>query len=516
MINLLFLYFTLFFTYTAHADSCQYEFIRHYNKKEYKSLRELNRKTFQVLKKQIKSAETHREKLNLIEQQYELISALFEAQKNYLTVLASVQKLSKEELTELVQAAYAEIVASHRLEINFIINESKEILQKTGFKTITKFRKINNQTQVKYLVFDMENSTSDSAKLLSRYMSRMGTNQVTFDFYQNMKNGSAGFSIATLGRIDLGIRGIRNLALDGILTMVGKHEFKHGGFAKMRAQGKDSIYHADYTSSNGLPLTAGNQDNYSQYMSAEELYNFVNNPQWASTRIADIKSYHFDDVINDILGINQYLNLTTIITKQTTELTDSFIKLLKSDLHDVTKVKIDFVKMDRTPAASLEEVHFVTVKDEAGGRIMHVFMNQEMKKEVQEILKIREKLYLDFHNELILTNKVKDQKAAQELIQKYLSQEAELASVYYQAISENIIKHQQTLNAVSTRITPLNDELIRDTDALIQVLKNNINDPNFAQKKEVIETFREYAKRYRELGLLVREQYKGFIAKDLL
>src|SRR5690606_5334281 len=122
----------------------------------------------------------------------------------------------------------------------------------------------------------------------------------TFDLLQNTKNGSAGFSQSIEKRIDLGIRGVRNIVLDDLITMVGKHEFHHAAFANMRAKGVASIYHPSYIATGEAAISTV-PNHYNRYMSAEELYNWANNSFWASSRLKDISKYSPDDFLNDFI-----------------------------------------------------------------------------------------------------------------------------------------------------------------------------------------------------------------------
>ena len=390
-------------------ELCHTYFIQHYNVKEFKDLSSLNTNTFKQLKARIKNEIVPRRKLNLIKQQYDLISDVFHAETEIAKRFIVANKLTEKEMQHAYRDLYAKLIKSYRLEINFIVNESQKLLSSVGIKTQVRFNKISDNVQVKYLEYVDEGSIGKGAQRIRKHMAKMDTKVVTFDFIQNMVSHSAGFSHAPTRRIDLGLGGIRNVILDNLLTMVARHEFKHGGFAKMRILGKDSIYHADYQSIKGLNLTAGNDSSYTHYMSAEELYNFVNNPLWASSRIRNIENFHIEDIIGDVNRINYYIRETNIIAKQTAELTEDFVTLLKNNSTDTSKISFAIADINRKPVMSINDAFSIAILDKEKGRLLHAYIPPELKDDVEMILRVKEKLFYKYHNKAqALMNEGKD------------------------------------------------------------------------------------------------------------
>lgn len=511
----------LLLSVSVSASVCELAFLKNYHKNAEGLLEKLRSQSFKKLKQKILESKDIREKFDLIEAEYNLISDITEKQEEIVKTLIKSQNLDQKQIEALYKEVYLEIISTHKEHVNFIINQSKMMLEAAGVKVNIKYRYYSKDVRVKYLeVAKNEAGDSKANKLLLKYMKAMNTKEVTFDFFENMQNGSAGFSVATTRRIDLGIRGVRNIVLDNLITMVGKHEFKHGGFARMRAQGIDSIYHPQYHSLNGKPMTKIDTGVYNTFMSSEEMYNFVNNPYWANARIKNIDKFLQKDYFNDVGGISYYINATTGILKQSDELATHFIKLLtKSNIKKQDKIAIHFMNADMQFVHDIDLVTQIAIADPKTGKMMVDFVTKEMIEDIKKILQVRFDLRVKYSNRIQALGEQTPESVAKfnKIMVRFHNEEVELSRASYDSIIDKLVHKQTLLQAVSKRMLKENDRLIKETNQFIEDVRYARDELNvdFSKSPEWIERFNQMAIKYQDLGKLVREDYKGFIAVDL-
>ena len=75
------------FSFSVYADSCGFQYLRHYNERELKKLQKITKSSFDKLKRQINKAKTPEEKMSLIEEQYDLIAKVFATQREIIKVI---------------------------------------------------------------------------------------------------------------------------------------------------------------------------------------------------------------------------------------------------------------------------------------------------------------------------------------------------------------------------------------------------------------------------------------------
>lgn len=498
------------FTTNLLADICQFQFLRNYDTR-IQELEKLTNNTFANLKNKILKTKDLSKKFDLLEEQYELISKVFHSRKEMTKVIVQAQELSEKEIQALYKKVFNDLINENKAHINFITNQAQEMLEGAGANIQVRYRKIAEDIQYKYIeLLDNANNNSNAARLISRYKEVMDTKTVTFDFFENIDFHSAGFSQSANRRIDLGISGVRNIVLDDLVTMVGKHEFKHAGFARMRSLNKDSIYHSQFMSNSDRSLTSSKI--YEHYMSSEELYNFANNPLWASERMRSISKFAPQDYIDDLLQINRYIKMTNSISMQTTELTSDFIKLIKNtDLKDPSKLSISFFNKSYQPSQGLDEVFYIAINDHSKQRILMEFVNPEMMNEVRVIFQQKQKIMTKFTNEIVKIDP-QDAKAIAELQTQFYLAEMQAAEKQYQNVLNHVIKKQEVLNRVATRIKSENAQLLAKNETFIRDLKSSVEQGiNPSLSTEWQQAFKEMTIEYRRMGNMVREDYKGFV-----
>lgn len=495
---------------------CDAAFFKGYSAYFVKSERDFSNIVTLASIRKIEKAPTLAKKMDSLGREYNLLSMQYYNKIEQLEVtsknMVKNKKLDPEiaqaELQKKKQSVFNENIqrlnALTSIAYQSMISQGIQVVLKTratkGTRLVSTYIELINLPAKKY---------TKSIEIIKRYKKRFGTKTVTFDLAQNMKSQSAGFSQEATKRIDLGFRGLRNILTDDLITMVGKHEFKHAAFAANRLNGKKSIYHADYLSIDGNPISSV-ENGYSHYMSAEELYNFANNPFWASNRIADISKYNPADYVNDINGINYYIKETTKLAKQTVEVTEATIEYLKAALKDPIRLSSDMaiLKIDRSLATSSDEAYNVAFKMPTGVQYTSWIGAPEFKKDIASLISNRKSLankYEAAYNAAIEPERSK-------IFAAYAKEELSVNSFVSKAIVRSMIDQQTTLNKVAKELIPLNEAAVVKTQSFIDYLnmKGGIY-PNYLQSSAAKEEFSQMRKVYRNLGNHVKEDFKGFI-----
>lgn len=458
------------------------------------------------------------QQMQKLEREYALLSREYNDMVDLIdkdfTALGKAGGLDFDTVSQMMQGpkqnAYIETIE----KVNAITMVAYKSLNKQGMQVVLKQRAVQGTKKVStYIeVVDLPSKKYfNSIIAINKYKKRFGTKTVTFDFAQNMKNGSAGFSQSATKRIDLGFRGMRNMLLDDLITMVGKHEFKHASFAAKRIKGRQSIYHAQYMSTGETPISSV-KNHYDRYMSAEELYNFTNNPFWASNRIGDISKYRPQDYLSDIDGIFYYIKSTNKIAAQTKEVTERTTEYLKKIINEPKRFaeEMIFLTADRTIAKHIDEAFFVHFTMPDGVIYMDWVGAPEFKNNLKVVLENRLKLDQKFqatYDAAIGEDKV-------EIFAKYAAEEFALNSKQNKEIASLFIAKQESLNKVATNIIPLNQEAVTNTEKFIDYLNMRSKiEPTYYKSAEAKEEFLKLRLMYRKLGNHVKEDFKGFIGR---
>jgi hypothetical protein len=122
------------------------------------------------------------------------------------------------------------------------------------------------------LDFQAAPSNAKAYEFYRRIKNKFGLNEVTLSLKDNAENGSAGFFMPSVKRIDMGPQQGFSM-LEDYFNSVSKHESRHSMFANKRITGDDSIFHVQFhASQNGNLLNT--EKVYDSFMSSEELYTF--------------------------------------------------------------------------------------------------------------------------------------------------------------------------------------------------------------------------------------------------
>lgn len=515
MKNLLILLLTLFYSSFALANYCDVSFLKTHHKNMYLKNENLDDKLVESLFKKMKSSEKLSDKLDLLEEQYNLIAKRFESEmtsaESMIDDLIKKGEFPKENKALAIKAAKDLVTKEVSPHIDNLITEAKLMFEKEGVEAFIKSRSYGDGLSFKYLELGTKKTGSNAVNTITRYKQRFKTQIVTFDLMENIQIGSAGFSMASVARIDLGVRGIRNLLVDDLITMVGKHEFHHAAFGAKRLKNQESIYHVTYFAKH-QPLSSV-KNGYNMYMSAEEVYNWANNSFWASTRIGEIGKYAKKDFLNDINGVFSYLPGTKKIAQQTVEITDNFMneisrvrKSLKSG--DSNFAPTFYTKDYKVARSSDEAVYFGFGIEELEHEAAE-FISPKYRQTVNEIIENRSKI------EAKLTKNVDFEKLSKEeqqkMFQLFQKEEMTLNANLYDDLLDNFYNSQKELHDVS-EVLAMRAELAKgETEKFIKIINLEMErNSNFLDTKEAQEMFLEMRRIYRELGGVVKPGFKGY------
>ncbi|MCT4642173.1 MAG: hypothetical protein N4A33_07715 [Bacteriovoracaceae bacterium] len=494
-------------------DAYIYNFYAKEVKKEKKVISELFKENISEIRK-IKDL---RQKLDLIEREYNFIFKRYHIKLNEiqseLEKTGKALNLSSEDLEKVFLEKNEELFRLYADELNELMFVSKEVFDTQGLSVTMKnfevlpgkksyYLEINNKSNKKF---------SNSFAKIGKYKKRFGTESVTFDLTSNMISGTAGFSLDK--RIELGIRGMRNILIDDLLTVVGKHEFTHAAFISKRTRKKASVYHADYSSNGGKALSEFG--GYDHYMSAEELYTFANESFWGSTRIRNIKKYNPEDYLNDLNGINREIREATLVAKQVKEVSRKTIKELEKTIDNLKKGKggvLTFWDDSRIVARTKDDVTYVAIPFGEGEFTFTAWVQDATSKK-----------YVDKIMDDIITSEVsimkKHPSATPEKLTEAAQNDLRDALIFGSKnekieLLEVLLENQKTLNKVATEFIDYNEAAVVMTETFIKDFNKQVRlNPNYLLTKRAQTTFDELGKSYRELGNLVKEDYKKFLGK---
>lgn len=516
MKKLNYIFAAVFSVNVVYAGSCDLAYQKNYLSKEIEyKFSALNYTKINEVLEGLSTAKNSKEKMELIEEVYNFLFQYHHKKVDGFEVVFENLKKKTNFGPEYISNIRRQVEFDGAREIapfnNKLIDGLAEILKEAGAPVVVKSRAEIADFTFKYLEIDlMGKATSQSVRTLQRYQSRFGVKNVTFDLLENLKNGSAGFSQPSTKRIDLGIRGVRNIVFDDLITMVGKHEFHHAAFANMRAKGVASIYHPQYIATERATITKV-KSGYDRYLSAEELYNWTNNSFWAATRMKDISKFHPDDVINDFIGINSYLGGTEKIARQTREASRSFTRLLKSIKKDQipnNTFRLEILDANLSNALAKEEaINLAFIKP--NGVVMTFYIDESIRPLVDKVMGQRVKYIVEYNQRY--QKIMNDPEKIKALDLEFAVKESKEIQNELHQILDVVIRDQAILAKVANQVVKESETIIAKSSDLLKEMKLvQKTNPNFHQSDEWKIKFEEMAKEYRKFGNVVKENYKGF------
>lgn len=491
---------------TAYSyDICESTFIRSVHREKVKAIY----KRYKSLKiSRIDNLRSTPEKLEAIEEAYNLISRDYHANKSLIKIEVNKYKdLTINAKRELQQKLEQELLQDNINELNTLVKQSYELLRNQGIEVeliSREFMGIKNTLSIKLNSLPPK-KYSRSIDLLERYRKRFGTQTVSFDLTENLINGFAGFSQAATKRIDLGIKGIKNILVDDLVTMVAKHEFMHAAFAAKRAKGQISVYHAEYMSQNGLNLSSVNSG-YNKYMSAEEIHNWANNSFWGSSRLSDITKYSKETYRADLEAILQDIMNSKNIFNQGIEVSQKTIETLKvqKDLISNHKSTLVFTTQKKQLAKTSDVADYVAIESVDGSFIYFDFVGDPKTRILsKKILTNRQKLDLKYSQYRNAGGQLPEER-----LMEFVAEDAKFSKDISMKILDDLIERQTQLNTFAKNALKARDETEQVAEDFLKMLysKKEIN-PDYLNSPEVIEAFNDFRKQLRRYGNSVKEGY---------
>lgn len=452
-----------------------------------------------------------REKIELIEEQLDVLTRFYHEKEGALKKRVERMKLDPEKAGELYNEELLKLLQKIKNHSNKMIAESEKLLREAGLPVKIKTKQMAEDVEYNYLELQGNGSEdlTNAAKKIERFKKRFDTETVTFDLYQNAINSSAGFSVAEKKWIDLGVRGMRNLLLDDIITMVGKHEFFHAAFGAKRAKDVSSIYHTSYMAVGEQALSKAGSG-YDRFMSAEEVYNWANNSFWASTRLKDISKFKPSDYLYDLSAIHNYLDGTKSLALQTEEIVADTLDGLKLMRQEIDAGEFNLITLTKEDGMAIEaqEVFNIVLHNPKTDVLIKEFAGPEYREAIQKIMARRLKIQAAVTQEgLDSGSKMSDQKIVEEMFRRENEQsKEELLSLLKTFEQKQIVlgKVAKAMKDETDAVVGKTEEFIERLKKSLEINKDALKDPSWAEE------FRALVQEYRKLGNLVKEDYKGF------
>ncbi len=516
-----------FLTLQTHANECAHFFRK--GQKNFQATHSSEiQKTFdsnrlELIKNKFSKLKSIDEKMSLIENEYKSIRLAYKEDENLITAKINIQAKDIPpqmlQLTKKGELALLDI--KYQPFVDLIVEETHKIitLKNIPIEMITK----EMPSGIKYQALalpDSFQSSLESLSKISRYKERFGTKLVTFDYFENLKKGSGGFSQQSTKRIDLGFKGVKSIIQHDLITMIGKHEFTHASYiAKRNLDETPSIYMHSYFGSSTKAL---GDKVYTQYMSAEELYTFGNNMFWASDKLMHMERYLLKDILDDMNDIASYMRMQLDVSKQSYEISQHFMdeltraaQSLKTTTNLPEKVYFDYLNSSYRQISSHQELTHISFYDEFGRKVVfHVDRN--MSPITEQLTKIRETQLLKANERLKHNPFVEDpimqkkwmEEATKDLVKEevLLTRELQIELIEmlqkdlhtFHKVSDNLIQEGAVLNEKTKRFF---SEFKKEA----QKLGDEITRDPYWNKR-----IKELVQEYREIGNKVKESYKGF------
>lgn len=462
----------------------------------------------------LEKAEKLAEKINILESMHDQVSRLFRNKQAFIRAKAEAFDLPFDKEQKYITEQINKTLKDMLPHFDELTMQAKKLFDSQGISSTIKISDYGNGLQAKYIELgDTALKENRANTKLLRFQKRFGADASTFNFLENIKDSTLGFFNNEY--VELGFMDVRNLLQAEDIGMVAKHEFMHAAFAAKRAKGESSLYHARYLATGEIMLVKGN-GMYKNFMVAEELYNFANNAFWGSKRLLNPKKYELDRTFRDLISIHDQIESVPMIAENTIEITTSVLKAVGRMRKEIKKGDFDiaFLKADRTLAEKSDEAYHIILFDKEK---KHEFA-EYAGKEYQELIKI-----------LLQKHTIAMAKNASKIIAAQKAGKEALASLRKEVDAEFIRSSEKELNSildvfeqkqiklrkVAKAVQSESERVIDFHNDIIAQAQRDLNE--YGQKRflddDWVEKFKELGARYRQLGNIVKEDYKGFAGR---
>lgn len=246
--------------------------------------------------------------------------------------------MTREEQIEIYEHLHMEMQQQLSQYTDVMVEGVLESLRARGIASQIVISTLADDTPYKFLkLLPTADSPSSAAKRMHRIQQRFGINSIEFDPMELINSGFGGIYYSSSSTVKLRMAPIGEIINHDLLSGLSLHEFGHGVFQAMRRQGRDSIYHVVYKARGDMPLSPHNHG-YTKYASAEELYNYLNEPYWMVRRLNSSRIWQqyeiqflFADLIDHMNFVPQLMEQSRLIAGQTRSLAQKMQKATTSE-----------------------------------------------------------------------------------------------------------------------------------------------------------------------------------------
>jgi hypothetical protein len=486
---------------------CESQFLISYNNQNLRKFNEFSKNKVVQFNERIEASTELDVQLDLIEKQFKKLTYNFNA--SIKKHLESVKKYSSNEAVynSFLDKKVLATLSHYQYYSDLITDTLSNVMKVNKVPHVIKKKKMSSDSPTyKYIELDLTQvSDYRSLKVLKKYKERFKIDHITVDFLSAIRQGFAGFRSGN--QIDIGIMGLKHIMVDDILSLVTKHEPKHANFSVMRENGISSPFHIQFQSGGSHPISEISTG-YSQYMSAEELYNYTNNSFWSSRRLQNIDNYKVDQILADVNLIHSQVFEAIKIAEQTEDMTKSFLaylEILKKKKIPNNKSTLIFMDNSNNQAFGVDNAIFIGIVDEKRDILMKVFVEESMKAEVKAYLQIQKDLMLEFNSKIQKIGSPKDTDEANKFIQDFLIQEARETKSIQMSLISRATSQVEKLNTFSIAVQVNAPKVIEKQIVFIKKLKQSLShNTNFIKKEKWQKEFTKQINLVREFGTTVR------------
>ncbi|MCO4754293.1 MAG: hypothetical protein KC478_07410, partial [Bacteriovoracaceae bacterium] len=450
------------------------------------------------------------QKMDAINEQYDILNDFYKASKKARVEQIQKMDISQDEMEKQLQKFGTDFFINHKKYTHQLLDAVEDIFKSASFPVRRVTRTTGELEYDAFILFPSENASRSSLSALNRYQKNFGVEIISFDLVENIGSGMKAGFYREAKRLELGVNGIRSLVVENRIPMIPKHELHHAAFesrrsVKAKGDKNNSIYNFTFSAYGSEPLSSSV---YDRYMSAEEIYNWANNSFWGSERLLRPSQHDSQDILTDVLTIIKYLPETKSLAEETVKLTKRLDRGYKNMLDEVEdgSFEVIFLNGDNEMARTMEEARYLMVPDVESKIHVREFIGPEYKKQVANILENRKRVEVEYAE--IKSPDVSEQ----QLHELQVKKENELSKNEFIHIINKMRHKNAKLQKVSSVLSSESELTIRKTQEFLDQVKE-VKDSTGLLPSLDSEKLLDLAREYRNLGNLVKEDYKGFAGR---
>lgn len=443
--------------------------------------------------------------LAIIDHQFQSMIGLYQFRKQKILEKAVKYQSNEEYFKKYLNEKLTNMIVRNTNNVNTLTETLAGVLSKNNFPYKIKKHFIQSgDKKIMYKVIELDLDSFSHLKsytFLQKYTRRFGVKKMTVNLFQNIDNGSLGFYSSGNDVLDIGVEGIKNLVENDTISFVLKHELRHASFKNMRVQGRDSRYHHSYLSLGNTPLT--DEKVYTNYMSAEELYNFANNSYWGTDVLRLFRESDPKVIVNHLKNIGDEFKGSIAVARQSSKLAKFYQKLFQEMIKENTMGSFQLVLFNeaKQPVLSFGEATFIGVFNGADQRGVMFFLGDKIKQPAIDFSKKYELAMKKVNEKLNTTGKPTNKKEADEFMLKAIKQVENETMDERNALLKVLIQNQKEFEMVSNKMLAnvskhmtMHDKILRRYSKAIGNEKKM--NPEYWEKqfRKVIQNAREYGK----------------------